>query len=641
MAIRLHPALLTAAAVLSTLAPAAARAATPIPEGGNAATLPQFEGSPATPEPISAPLPPRHPFMAPNERSNLHVDAYQSDSNPTSGPLGNKTERASTFQGADCASVSFDQRNRIVTICVGLQGPRLVMMDPRTLDTLATFNLPPRIPTGGGIFTDFSGGGYFYLDNQDRAVLPTTTRHIYVVRETDAPGFALDKDYDVSAAVPFGDSILSAMPDWSGRIWFVSKKGVVGYVDPATGQARSLNTLEPIGNSFAVDETGGVYIVTDKAMYRFDAPAGLPPVATWREPYDNIGQMKPGQSQAGSGTTPTLIGANYVAITDNADPMKIVVYKRAATVAGSRLVCTAPVFQQGSGDTDQSLIGIGNSIVTENNYGYSSPLATENGKTTTPGLERVDIAPDGSACRTVWRSNETAPTVVPKLSLGAGLVYTYTKPPRDDGQDPWYFTALDFDTGKTVFKRLAGEGLGFNNNYAPVTIRPDSSAYVGTLGGLVRIYDTAGPAAARSAGQNAGRSSRGCLPRRGRVTGRRIGRVPLNRSYLGTIRRVGVPTHASATSLRYCVRGGGEIRAAFGNVRARLVATTAKGYRYGRVRVGSRVSRASKRILTGRHAARVSFRVRRGQVRYVVVLDRKLSKHPRQVRTYLTRAGLR
>jgi len=26
-----------------------------------------------------------------------------------------------------------------------------------------------------------------------------------------------------------------------------------------------------MGNSFAVDETGGVYIVTDKALYRFDA----------------------------------------------------------------------------------------------------------------------------------------------------------------------------------------------------------------------------------------------------------------------------------------------------------------------------------------------------------------------------------
>jgi hypothetical protein len=80
----------------------------------------------------------------------------------------------------------------------------------------------------------------------------------------------------------------------------------------------------------------------------------------------------------------------------------------------------------------------------------------------------------------VWHSDERAPSVVPKVSLAAGLVYTYTKEPRDDGKDAWYFTALDFRTGQTVFEQLAGGGLGYNNNYAPVTIGPEGSAYVGT-----------------------------------------------------------------------------------------------------------------------------------------------------------------
>ena len=50
--------------------------------------------------------------------------------------------------------------------------------------------------------------------------------------------------------------------------------------------------------------------------------------------------------------------------------------------------------------------------------------------TTSPGVERVDIDADGGGCRKVWRSDETAPTVVPKLSLGNGLVYAYTNPPN-------------------------------------------------------------------------------------------------------------------------------------------------------------------------------------------------------------------
>jgi hypothetical protein len=127
--------------------------------------------------------------------------------------------------------------------------------------------------------------------------------------------------------------------------------------------------------------------------------------------------------------------------------------------------------------------------VAETNYGYSGPAATENGGSTAPGLERVDIATDGSGCHTVWHSNERAPSGVPKVSLAAGLVYTYTKEPRSDGKDAWYFTALDFRSGRTVYKRLAGEGLGFNNNYAPVTLGPDGTAYVGALGGLLALRD--------------------------------------------------------------------------------------------------------------------------------------------------------
>ena len=147
------------------------------------------------------------------------------------------------------------------------------------------------------------------------------------------------------------------------------------------------------------------------------------------------------------------------------------------------------MFDPGAGATDNSLIGIGKSLIVENNYGYSGPTATTQGATTTPGLERVDITDGGGRCKSVWRSTEIAPSVVPKLSLATGLVYTYTKPADPSGTDAWYFTALDFRSGATVYKRLAGTGLGFNNHYAPVSLGPDGTAYVGTLGGLVLLRD--------------------------------------------------------------------------------------------------------------------------------------------------------
>lgn len=497
---------------LALLALAAMIAAAPDPAGAQLPAIPIIEGphdepeligSAATRRPIAAPSVPQNPFMAPNGRSNLHVDAYASDVNDYPGPLGAEIETTSTLQLADCASLTFDSAGRVETICVGLDGPRLALFDPHSLDLLATFLLPPRQSVANP-FTQFGGGGYFYLDQRDRAVIPTTDRRIFVVSQTDGPagpGFALQRQFDLNSILDPDDSIVSALPDWSGNIWLVSSKGVVAFVEPGSGQIHSLTLAgEGITNSFALDETGGVFVVSDRAMYRFDVDSVGEPAITWREVYDNTLTQKPGQVDDGSGTTPTLMGDDLVAITDNDDPMKVVVYRRAASVSGARLVCAQPVFDAGRSATDNSLIATDRSIVVENNYGYAGPATTVMGGTTTPGVERVDLDPGGSGCHTVWHSDVTSPTVVPKLSLDNGLVYVYAKKADDD--DPWYLTAIDFRTGATVYQRLAGTGLGFNNNYAPVTLGPDGSAYVGVLGGLALLRDTA-PADARGGGGGA------------------------------------------------------------------------------------------------------------------------------------------
>ena len=486
--------ILAAPAVALTIllgAAGAAAGATPIPEGPGASSLPTFFGAPAPVRPVSSPAPPRHPFMAPNGRSNLHEDAYQTDVHQGAGPLGRSMARSSNFLAGDCASITFDRRGRIVTVCVGLAGPRLYLLDPQTLDVLASFALPPRQPGTSNPFTDFAGGGYFYLDAQTARSSPPPTASSGWWARRRRPASRWSATYDLSTALGPTDKIISALPDWRGRLWFASVAGVVGAVDPATGVVRTRALGEGIGNSFAVDSDGSVFVVSNSALYRFEADATGAPVVSWREPYPNDGNQKSGQSQPGSGTTPTLMGSRYVSITDNADPIDVMVFKRARTVSGPRLVCSHPVFSKGASSTDQSLIGTPTAMVVENNHGYSGPAATENGQSTTGGLERVDLDA-GGGCHRVWHSPERAPSVVPKLDAANGLVYTYTKEPRSDGEDAWYLTALSFRTGATVFKRLAGEGLGFNNNYAPITVGPDGrTIYVGVLGGLVALRDSA------------------------------------------------------------------------------------------------------------------------------------------------------
>lgn len=512
-----------AAATAGTAAfvPAAAGGtpAVPIPQDPGAGSVTPFLGAPRAAHPLrDVRFAPRHPFMAVNGRSNLHDDAYQSDAGVTPGPLGRSPEVVSTMFDQECASVTFDSQGRLLTVCVGLATVDLRLLDPRTLDVLAEHPLPPRSASSASSpFTAFGGGGYFYLDQHDRVVVPTSDGHIQVIAETgtaDAPALTLRRDYDVSGAV--GDSvILSALPDWSGRIWFVTGSGVVGVVDRHTGRIRSLDLPhgEGIGNSMAVDETGGVFVVSDRALYRFEATSAGAPRATWRRTYDAGTRQKPGQSQTGSGTTPTIVrrgGHRFVAITDNADPrMHVLVFRAGRRGPGAHPVCKVPVFRRGHGDTDNSLVAFGRSIIVENNYGYTGPEQNppsgdpnRNTPTTVPGVTRVAVDYAHGGCHRAWTNHRVrVPSSVSKVSAATGLLYVYEHPAADEvhytsgepatgPEDPWYLTAIDARTGTRVWSVLTGTGLGYNNNYAPITFGPDGTAYVGVLGGLVAVRDT-------------------------------------------------------------------------------------------------------------------------------------------------------
>lgn len=514
----MHSALLRrttlALAVLTSLAApltanAASSPAVPIPSDPRDQAVQPFTGRAAAARPYAPQRIPRNPHMAANERSNIHNDAYQTDAYNVAGPLGRNPEVTSTLLAAECASVAFDHKGRIVTVCVSPTGSTLRMLDPRSLETLASYELPARKP-GTFSFSNFAGGGYFYLDDHDRAVVSTFTDHLVVVAEK-GQGFELVRDVDLNRATG-GSPILSALPDWAGRIWFVTVSGVVGFV---TGRdvvrASHLPPGETIANSFAMDESGGVFIVSTHALYRYDVRHGRPSM-TWRRTYNRGHRVKPGQVSQGSGSTPTLIGSSSsrgggsVAITDNADPrMHVLVFRRGKAGPGRRPLCRQPVFPSRRGDDENSLIAVPGGLVAENNYGYAGPAPADpstRSADTVPGLVKVAVDYRHGGCRIAWR-NTTAriPTVVSKLSRRTGLIYGYTHPsaselpmtapvPAAARPDAWFFTAFSARTGREVWSKYTGSGLGHNNNYAPVTLGPDGVAYVGTVGGLLRIADT-------------------------------------------------------------------------------------------------------------------------------------------------------
>jgi hypothetical protein len=487
--------LLLPAALLASAALPAAALAGPIPPGP-ATTAPSFVGSPATARPLTPTVAEQNPFMTKNPNSNIHNDTWMTDAYDRSGPLGRSPKTFSgTYPTSLCGSLTFDSKGRILAVCPSAGAPPQVrLFDPKTLAILASFDLPQAAdPPGTKIYQNFTGGGYFFLDAKDRIWSATKTSHLFVVRvAAGGTSFVKDADYDLTSVLASDERISSALPDFQGRIWFVSKKnGKVGVLDTKTRKIKVLRLGEEIENSFAV-ASDGIYIVSDKRMYRFNAGKDNAPKVTWRSTYKNSGIVKPSQVDAGSGTTPTIMKGGFVAITDNADPMNVVVYRTAARLAKGqkRVVCEVPVFAKGGSATENSLITANRSLFAENNYGYQDFLGPNANAVTKPGFARVDVNAKGTGCTKVWtNTTDRAPTAVPKLSTKTGLIYSYTRDPDTDGSIPWYWVAIDARTGKTAFKQLAGTGATYNNNYAGLALGPDGTAYLGTIGGIVALKD--------------------------------------------------------------------------------------------------------------------------------------------------------
>ncbi|MFL6106511.1 MAG: hypothetical protein ACJ72L_06075, partial [Marmoricola sp.] len=337
-------------------------------------------------------------------------------------------------------------------------------------------------------FSDICGGTYFSLSNDDVAYVLTTTKQLWKVK-VGPTGFTKVGSYDVSGAMPADDCLVATLPDWNGNIFFATQQGRVGFINPTTGAVKAIALGEGIFNSVSGDESGAIYLVTTQRLVAVEADSTGTPVVRWAETYDRGSTQKPGQLSQGSGTTPTLIGDDLVAITDNADPqMHVIFYQRNGNPA-HRKICEAPVFGAGTSDTENSLVYAGgHSVIVENNYGYAGVQSTLLGKTTSPGLAKVDLNDDGT-CSVAWTSALSAPTSVPKVSLGNGLLYAYTKAPSNFLDDSWYFTAFDVRTGATRWKQRTGNGIQWNNHYAAIYLGPDGAAYMPTLTGLIRFKD--------------------------------------------------------------------------------------------------------------------------------------------------------
>jgi hypothetical protein len=509
-------------AVLALIGAASAQDPT-VPSGPR--TLPDYIGAPAKAHSLAKSGVPQDPYLAPNPYSHAHNDSWNSDTVGIAAPRGRDPEVLSSTLASvrqypgdplfNCGTMAIDGHGRPLLTCMSWHEALVVLADKDTLQGLAAYPIP--LPTNR---LNALGAFYFYLDNSDRFVIATYPDQVYILAEggTDAnPTLEKVGGYDLSESIPDGDNIAGVMADWQGRLWFsVAGAGAepaqICVLNPAHytatdsgakcvqfGKDKKGNN-ELIRNTFALTEDGA-YVVSSQKMYGIAAGSDDQPYVMWSEPYKTIGKVKLGQYSLGSGTSPTIVGeGKYVGITDNDDQLHVVVYRTAARLGPKekRVVCEFPVFKKGAGADENSLVGYDLSFLAENNYGYEFDFSTGEMKPNKPGFARVDIDPDGKGCSLGWKNDEIASSVSGHLSTKTGLYYTLSrkmdKKLKDKahpyGLDEYYWTALDWRTGKVVWEKWAGTGTWYDGWYPGLGIGPNGTMYVGEYGGLLAIRDT-------------------------------------------------------------------------------------------------------------------------------------------------------
>ncbi|HPM78332.1 MAG TPA: hypothetical protein PK961_14675 [bacterium] len=496
-----------------TLLPIVA-AAGEIPDVPPGLNLPPFLGQPMQ----ANPLPPKdvapHPYLAP--QSSMHVDMYNSGVVDLPAPLGLdpvvRSRSMSQFIGM-CLNFFYDSNENLFAFCgtmpEGLLGLsidfQIALIDPETLSKRATFALLSfSVLELLNIPLEF---GYMNLDNLGRMIVIDDDNNVLfvgLIGDSAQPELAVLDSFALAGSVdPADDKVASVVPDYDGNYWFMTLgktdadgkalvPAMLGVVVRDTQEVllRELSG-QVIENGLAIDAQG-VYLVTDYATYGFtlDANAGKIDLL-WREPYARATTPKPGTiSLYGSGATPTLLGDDYLVITDNADEqINLLVYDRRSNVDGERLICRVPLFEAGASANENSVVAVGRSILVQNWYNAPSMIFGDHTQMA-PGLWRIDIREDESGCDVVWRNEQFAAAGTIKLSTATGLIYGAMQSREIAGTRAWYAQAVDFVTGETVYQVLLGNGLFKDLLYIPVYFGPDGTLYQPVLNGIIAVSDT-------------------------------------------------------------------------------------------------------------------------------------------------------
>ena len=450
----------------------------------------------------------QNPYLGINSLATMHGDAQSSDATPFAGPgdpgVGGSWKVTFTNHWAACPTILAGQDGYIQALMTQFLGsdakvrkPKLAIIEPASGAQLGAME----IPTGALL-----GGVYAYLDADSNLVMVDGTNALtWISHSQDGMKVWVSRRIDLTDAMKLEpkDHVVGIVPDWHGRIWVASERGVVGLIDPKRNVVRltklqQYSPTERIDNSISACPQG-VSIITSYGIYMLGADASTSkPRIIWSHSYDRGTKQKPGQLSHGSGATATFFGPNgsdYVMLSDNADRQeKLIVYRSADGSA----VGEGPLFTPGASGTENSMIGVQNSIVGACTFGYPYAQYPDTKPAyraqVAPGMERWDVNDDASGITLKWRNNGIYSAAVPRLSTADTLIYTCERPRGPAGVltgPVVYACAIDMDSGRVVHRqrlpRLANLLAGGDPSQMVGVIDKHGVWWQGTIGGIYRI----------------------------------------------------------------------------------------------------------------------------------------------------------
>ncbi|MCP4426657.1 MAG: hypothetical protein GY803_19360 [Chloroflexi bacterium] len=536
-------------------------------------------GSPPTPELVSVPddcettavanEPPCNPSLARSGWSISHGGSYAQGSTALPGPTANDTFLVQHLDLANVA-ITYNFSSPYADGGIAVWGSLLtldgtiVKLDHdafAVIDSYSSqFEEDGEIDSGLGI-----SGAYSAID-RDNHFIVGRQRAVEIYADS-VPGdrysaiallkrFQLPDDFFCGAA----DLIVGINLTYDDHIVIVTEGGVVGVLPREVERVTAVNLQRYsinghncdsennhiISNSIAVDEEGGIYIVTSRAMLRVQWD-GTELTRAWQTPYDtssdNLSALRLGP---GSGSTPSLMGAGadadkFVVFTDGQELMRLVFMWRdripdhwqpIAAGKDRRIACEVPI-RFGDPEatrslSEQSVLVRGYAAVVVNNLLQEEPgywqrfppkvsgslaaFAGGNPDVAPYGIERIDWDATTQQCRQVWVNEDISiPNGIPTMSEATGLFYGIG---QRDGV--WGLEAVGFATGESAFfvpsrqttcslasvPQIRSLGLRFtaviptlithphnceNTIFAATEVGPDNTIYTGTFLGASKF----------------------------------------------------------------------------------------------------------------------------------------------------------